>query len=249
MAATSRKGAAAASAAPAPRRIIEMMKEATGASDEDIVTMLQLCGGDANEATTKLLESEPCFRAVVSKGKGLEEERQKGGKRNRAVTVSSQPALCVCSSSNSNQHTHTRIRRPGAAAAGSSLPGHHRLNGTHRGDKCPARQAGSWNDELEAAASHNTHHLSQPTPATLSPVSLFPHADPFERVKSKQEKRREVILVIMLSLRPDAGWHGGARRRGEERGERRATAGFVAGACLHTDLPSGPWPPVTAVPL
>ena len=59
MAATSRKAAPATSAV-APRRVLEMMKEATGASDEDICVMLQLCGGDANEATTKLLESE-CF--------------------------------------------------------------------------------------------------------------------------------------------------------------------------------------------
>jgi hypothetical protein len=48
----------AAKAAVAPRRVLDMMKEATGASDEDICVMLHLCGGDANEATTKLLESK-----------------------------------------------------------------------------------------------------------------------------------------------------------------------------------------------
>jgi len=52
------KAKAPASNAVAPRRVLEMMKEATGASDEDICVMLQLCGGDANEATEKLLESE-----------------------------------------------------------------------------------------------------------------------------------------------------------------------------------------------
>jgi len=42
----------------APKKVLEMMKEATGASEEDICVMLQLCNGDANEATEKLLESE-----------------------------------------------------------------------------------------------------------------------------------------------------------------------------------------------
>ncbi len=42
---------------PTSKKILEMMKEATGASEEDICTMLQLCGGDANDATEKLLES------------------------------------------------------------------------------------------------------------------------------------------------------------------------------------------------
>ncbi len=38
-------------------RVLEEMKAATGASEEDICVMLQLCNGDANEATEKLLES------------------------------------------------------------------------------------------------------------------------------------------------------------------------------------------------
>lgn len=42
----------------ASKKVVEMMKEATGASEEDICTMLQLCNGDANEATEKLLESK-----------------------------------------------------------------------------------------------------------------------------------------------------------------------------------------------
>lgn len=41
-----------------PKKVLEMMKEATGASEEDICVMLQLCNGDANEATEKLLESK-----------------------------------------------------------------------------------------------------------------------------------------------------------------------------------------------
>lgn len=49
-------------------RVLEEMKAATGASEEDICVMLQLCNGDANEATEKLLESElsvpHCPRAV-----------------------------------------------------------------------------------------------------------------------------------------------------------------------------------------
>jgi len=41
----------------ASRKVLDAMKEATGASEEDICVMLQLCNGDANEATEKLLES------------------------------------------------------------------------------------------------------------------------------------------------------------------------------------------------
>ena len=40
-----------------PRKIIEMMKEATGASDDDVCLMLQLCDGDPNKATEALLAS------------------------------------------------------------------------------------------------------------------------------------------------------------------------------------------------
>lgn len=40
-----------------PRKIIEMMKEATGASDDDVCLMLQICDGDPNKATEALLAS------------------------------------------------------------------------------------------------------------------------------------------------------------------------------------------------
>lgn len=42
----------------ASKRILENIKEATGASEDDVVAMLQICNGDANEATERLLESE-----------------------------------------------------------------------------------------------------------------------------------------------------------------------------------------------
>lgn len=41
----------------APRKVIEMMKEATGASDDEVCLMLQLCDGDPNKATEALLSS------------------------------------------------------------------------------------------------------------------------------------------------------------------------------------------------
>jgi hypothetical protein len=41
----------------APRKVIEMMKEATGASDDDVCLMLQMCDGDPNKATEALLSS------------------------------------------------------------------------------------------------------------------------------------------------------------------------------------------------
>lgn len=44
----------------AHKKVIEMMKEATGASDDDVCLMLQLCDGDPNKATEALLASA-CF--------------------------------------------------------------------------------------------------------------------------------------------------------------------------------------------
>jgi hypothetical protein len=41
----------------APRKVIEMMKEATGASDDEVCLMLQLHDGDPNKATEALLSS------------------------------------------------------------------------------------------------------------------------------------------------------------------------------------------------
>lgn len=52
-----RAPAKAADGGSAPRRVIDMMKEATGASDEDVCLMLQLCDGDPNKATEALLAS------------------------------------------------------------------------------------------------------------------------------------------------------------------------------------------------
>jgi hypothetical protein len=49
----SRNGAGAT----ANRKILDNIREATGASEEDVVAMLSICSGDANEATTRLLES------------------------------------------------------------------------------------------------------------------------------------------------------------------------------------------------
>jgi hypothetical protein len=54
-----------------PKKVLEMMKEATGASEEDICVMLQLCNGDANEATEKLLESKLRCAATTGSGTSL----------------------------------------------------------------------------------------------------------------------------------------------------------------------------------
>ena len=40
------------------RRVIESMKEATGATEEDIHYQLQECNGDVDEATSRLIDSE-----------------------------------------------------------------------------------------------------------------------------------------------------------------------------------------------
>lgn len=41
----------------ASQKIVAMIREATGASDEDINLMLEECNYDVNEATTRLIES------------------------------------------------------------------------------------------------------------------------------------------------------------------------------------------------
>jgi hypothetical protein len=47
----------------APKKVLEMMKEITGQSDDDVCAMLQLCNGDATLATEKLLECR--YRAAL----------------------------------------------------------------------------------------------------------------------------------------------------------------------------------------
>jgi len=39
------------------KKIVETIREATGASDEDIKAVLAECNNDVNEATTKLIDS------------------------------------------------------------------------------------------------------------------------------------------------------------------------------------------------
>lgn len=46
------------------RKIIDTIKEATGASEEDVILVLEECGGDANEATSRLIESEEAVVGV-----------------------------------------------------------------------------------------------------------------------------------------------------------------------------------------
>lgn len=40
-----------------PKKIIETIREATGASDEDIKMVLAECNNDVNEATARLIDS------------------------------------------------------------------------------------------------------------------------------------------------------------------------------------------------
>lgn len=46
------------STAATSKKILDNIREVTGASEEDVVAMLQICNGDANEATERLLESK-----------------------------------------------------------------------------------------------------------------------------------------------------------------------------------------------
>jgi hypothetical protein len=40
-----------------PKKIIDTIREATGASDEDIKSVLEECNNDVNEATARLIDS------------------------------------------------------------------------------------------------------------------------------------------------------------------------------------------------
>lgn len=65
----------------APRKVIEMMKEATGASDDEVCLMLQLCDGDPNKATEALLSSA-CLFAISAAA-------QSGRARGRSARMTS----------------------------------------------------------------------------------------------------------------------------------------------------------------
>ena len=47
----------------APRKTLDAIRDATGASEDDISAMLAECNYDVNEATAKLIESEPGWRS------------------------------------------------------------------------------------------------------------------------------------------------------------------------------------------
>lgn len=55
----------------APKKVLEMMKEITGQSDDDVCAMLQLCNGDATLATEKLLECRWQGSSMVLRSSGL----------------------------------------------------------------------------------------------------------------------------------------------------------------------------------
>ena len=45
-----------------PKKIVEAIREATGASDDDISAMLAECNYDVNEATSRLIDSKFALR-------------------------------------------------------------------------------------------------------------------------------------------------------------------------------------------
>lgn len=53
-------GAAVVQAKPTSKSVVELVKELTGASEEDIQHTLQECNYDVNEATNKLIDGELC---------------------------------------------------------------------------------------------------------------------------------------------------------------------------------------------
>ncbi len=55
MAGSTSKGSASS------KKILDAIREATGASDEDIQMVLKECNGDVNEATARLIDSTWCL--------------------------------------------------------------------------------------------------------------------------------------------------------------------------------------------
>ena len=52
----------AAKAAPVPsKKVVEAIRDATGARDDEINAMLAECNWDVNEATSRLIDSECCL--------------------------------------------------------------------------------------------------------------------------------------------------------------------------------------------
>jgi hypothetical protein len=52
------KPAAKSAAPPPPKKILEAIRDATGANDDEISAMLAECNYDVNEATSRLIDSE-----------------------------------------------------------------------------------------------------------------------------------------------------------------------------------------------
>lgn len=47
------------------KKILDAIREATGASNEDIQMVLKECNGDVNEATARLIDSTCCFLRML----------------------------------------------------------------------------------------------------------------------------------------------------------------------------------------
>ncbi|KIY96283.1 hypothetical protein MNEG_11680 [Monoraphidium neglectum] len=82
----------------AASKVLAAIREATGASDEDIAAMLALCGGDANEATEKLL-TNPFERVKTKqeKRREAEEARRKEAEAARKLEAARRAAQSTAS--------------------------------------------------------------------------------------------------------------------------------------------------------
>ncbi|CAK0752488.1 hypothetical protein CVIRNUC_002150 [Coccomyxa viridis] len=155
MAARSRRGAAGSAEVHREngkgegpsRKTIETIKDATGASEEDIMVMLQECNNDVNETTSRLIDNP--FSQVLGKKdkkKKKEEERKKDG--SKVIEVRRQP--------NTGQGGDRRNRDRGPR---NSLDRNGPDKATGRGRAQPARQE------------------EDPTPLVLNGGDLQPNDD------------------------------------------------------------------------
>ncbi|CAL8462329.1 g1862 [Coccomyxa elongata] len=139
------------------RKTIETIKDATGASEEDIMVMLLECNNDINETTSRLIDNP--FSQVFNKKqkkKQREEERKKDG--SKVIEVRRQPSTGQGDRRNRDRGPRGSLDRNGpdrngsrAAKTGSAKPAE---------DGLPVEEAGSGPAEEQRPAP-----LPEPTPA------------------------------------------------------------------------------------
>jgi hypothetical protein len=217
----------AAAGADMPKKVIEMMKEATGATDDDICLMLQICDGDPNKATEALLQSE-CSGRTACRVRGVcVHGRRRGGGREQACCMRAQPAdrACLCACALQVPLRRWRPRRTSAKRWAAGAGGRRTA---WAGDGCGGgvRCCGPLG-----------------APAPVCPRSPCHHAAPHPQAEDAKRKEAEQARRSGADVRRAPGFTGGRGRagRGEGRGGRGALVGHECGALGGAGRPIAAW--------